>query len=163
MRLKIMICIDYFSGWICFLLFELYYPPVQWQMLQSTCTVKVFLNASSEMQKLQYPKIIRESLLWKNAQTQETFFISCKQTFKTLNTVSTLQYNLNTGEIHFSTCITPIIFFNSNPFSIFLWKTSPGYSITALSIFSGVLCNFSPASDISLLSFVDRSSVWNSF
>lgn len=80
-------------------------------MLQSTCTVKVFLNASSEMQKLQYPKIIRESLLWKNAQTQETFFISCKQTFKTLNTVSTLQYNLNTGEIHFSTCITPIIFF----------------------------------------------------
>lgn len=62
------------------------------------------------MQKLQYPKIIRESLLWKNAQTQETFFISCKQTFKTLNTVSTLQYNLNTGEIHFSTCITPIIF-----------------------------------------------------
>lgn len=62
------------------------------------------------MQKLQYPKIIRESLLWKNAQTQETFFISCKQTFKTLNTVSTLQYNLNTGEIHFSTCI-PSFFF----------------------------------------------------
>lgn len=111
------------------------------------------------MQKLQYLKIIRESLLWKNAQTQETFFISCKQIFKTLNTVSTLQYNLNTGEIHFSTCITPIIFFYSNPFSILLWKTSLGYSIIALSIFSGVLCNFSPASDISLLSFVDRSSV----